>query len=117
VILVRKEISMTIYVIRGKAFGDIWDVTNQPPCGAWIGNCNVTIEEHPDMSDDERQELLALKRWLIDNYNAGAHWIVETTPDARHIVELRNQTAGQYRVSLERHWLAMSDYSRDVRNA
>ncbi len=108
---------MTIYVIRGKMFNDIWEVTARKPSTVWTDSDDVTVEEHPDASPDELAEVARLNAWLYDNYNAGAHWIVETTEDARHVIEMRNQTPGQYRVALERQWSAMSDYCDDIRAA
>jgi hypothetical protein len=108
---------MTIYAIRSARFGDLWDVTTTTPSTIWTNNADVVIEEHPDATADELARVEELNDWLHANYNAGAHWIVETTDDARHILELRSMTAGQYRVALERQWRSMDDYALEIRNA
>lgn len=108
---------MTIYAIRSARFGDLWDVTTATPSTFWATNADVTITEHPDATADELATVAELNQWLIDNYNAGAHWIVETTDDAQHILKLREMTLGEYRVALERNWLSLEDYAADVRAA
>jgi hypothetical protein len=108
---------MTIYVIRGNLFGDIWEVTSRTPSSVWYESDGCHVEEHPDATADELARVADLETWLLDNYNAGAHWIVETTDSARHVIELREQTPGQYRVALERHWRTMDDVCHDVRAA
>lgn len=107
---------MTIYAIRSARFGDLWDVTNHKPSTDWI-NADVVIEEHPDADVFEMAEVAALNEWLHANYHAGAHWIVETMDDCRHVLELRTMTPGEYRVALERHWRGMEDYSADIKGA
>lgn len=109
---------MTIYVITSQSFPtDIVEVTNRSDSAAfWRGDAKTWIvTETPDATPDELAEAKAIEAWLYDNYNAGAHWIVETTPTERHVVELRRQTPGEYRVALERHWRTMQDYSDDIR--
>lgn len=108
---------MSIYVIRSSLFHDIWDVTTREPSDVWKNSEGCYIEEQPDATADELARVAEIEQWLIDNYNAGAHWIAETTPTARHVVELRTQTPGEYRVALERHWRALDDHCREVRAA
>lgn len=108
---------MTIYVITSAVDGDLAEVTTRASTAdIWRGH-GFDVAEAPDATADELAAVAALNQWLYDNYNAGAHWIIETTPDERHVIELRRQTPGQYRVALERHWRTMSDYCDDVRNA
>lgn len=109
---------MTIYVITSQAFPtDIVEVTNRADSAAiWRADCNTwLVTEEPDATAQETLRVAELNQWLNDNYNAGAHWIVETRDDCRHVAELRRQTIGQYRVALERHWRTMQDYSDDIR--
>lgn len=111
---------MTIYVITSQSFPtDIVEVTDSATSAAiWRDSPNAWIvTEAPDATPDELAEVKAIEAWLYDNYNAGAHWIVETTPIARHVIELRRQTPGQYRVALERHWRTMEDVAGDIRAA
>ena len=111
---------MAIYVITSQSFpDDIVNVTASDSSAAiWRDSANNWIvTEQPDATPDELAEVKAIEAWLYDNYNAGAHWIVETTPTERHVVELRRQTPGQYRVALERHWRTMEDYAGDIRAA
>lgn len=111
---------MTIYVITSRSFpDDIVEVTNRDASVAvWRNSANDWIvTEELDADAAELAEVARINAWLYDNYNAGAHWIVETTDDCRHVIELRRQTPGQYRVALERRWRTMEDYSQEVRAA
>lgn len=111
---------MAIYVITSRSFPtDIVEVTRYESSAAyWRESKNDWIvTEQPGATPDELAEVKAIEAWLYDNYNAGAHWIVETTPTERHVIELRRQTPGEYRVALERHWRAMEDYAGDIRAA
>lgn len=113
---------MTIYVITSRyTWGDteyetIMEVTDRADSADFYREHFHVTEEH-DASADELLRVADLNEWLHDNYNAGAHWIVETMPDVRHVVELRRQTPGEYRVALERRWRDMDDYSADIRAA
>lgn len=111
---------MTIYVITSQSFPtDIVEVTDCANSAAfWREDAKTwLVSEEPAATLDEMAEAKAIEAWLYDNYNAGAHWIVETTPFVRHIIEMRRQTPGQYRVALERHWRTMDDYAADIRAA
>ncbi len=111
---------MTIYVVTSRSFpDDIVEVTaRESGAKFWRESANDwVVTEQPDATPDELAEVKAIEAWLYDNYNAGAHWIVETTPTERHVIELRRQTPGQYRVALERHWRTMEDYAGDIRAA
>lgn len=111
---------MTIYVITSRSFPtDIAEVTTRAESAAiWRKDADTWIvTEEPDATPDELAEVKTIEAWLYDNYNAGAHWIVETTPTERHVIELRRQTPGQYRVALERHWRTVEDYASDIRAA
>ena len=111
---------MTIYVITSAAFpDDIVEVTRYASSADfWRKSKNDWIvTEAPAATAEELAQVEALEAWLYDNYNAGAHWIVETTPKERHVIELRRQTLGEYRVALERHWLALQDHSDEIRAA
>jgi len=111
---------MTIYVVTSASFpDDIVEVTDSADDAAfWREDAKTwVVTEAPDATPDELAEVKAIEAWLYDNYNAGAHWVVETTPTERHVIELRRQTPGQYRVALERHWRTMDDYAADIRAA
>lgn len=111
---------MTIYVIASASFPtDIVEVTRYETSAAIWRNSDHDwiVTEEPDATPDELAEVKALEAWLYDNYNAGAHWVVETTPTERHVIELRSQTPGEYRVALERRWRTMDDYAADIRAA
>lgn len=111
---------MTIYVVTSASFpDDIVEVTRyESSAKFWRESENDWIvTEQPDATPDEMAEVKALEAWLYDNYNAGAHWVVETTPTERHVIELRRQTLGQYRAELERRWRTMDDYAGDIRAA
>lgn len=111
---------MTIYVITSRSFPtDIVEVTRYESSAAfWRESKNDWIvTEEPDADTAELAEVARLNAWLYDNYNAGAHWIVETTDDCRHVIEMRRQTPGQYRAALQRRWETMQDYASDIRAA
>lgn len=111
---------MTIYVVTSASFPTyIVEVTRyESSANIWRDSVNDWIvTEEPDATPAELAEVKAIEAWLYDNYNAGAHWIVETTPTERHVIELRRQTPGEYRVALERHWRTMDDYAADIRAA
>lgn len=110
---------MTIYVITSQSFpDDIVEVTDRADSAAfWRDDKTWIVTEQPDADASELAEVARLNAWLYDNYGAGAHWIVETTDDCRHVIELRQQTPGQYRAALQRRWETMEDYAGDIRAA
>lgn len=118
--LLSEETNMTIYVVTSRSFpDDLVEVTDRDTSAAiWREDAATwVVTEEPDATPDELAEVARIEAWLYDNYNAGAHWIVETTEPCRHVIELRRQTPGQYRVALERHWRTMDDYAADIRAA
>ena len=111
---------MTIYVITSRSFPtDLVEVTDRDTSAAiWRENAKTwVVTEEPDADTAELAEVARLNAWLYDNYNAGAHWIVETTDDCRHVIEMRRQTPSQYRAALQRRWETMQDYASDIRAA
>jgi len=118
----RGKTKMTIYVITSRyTWGEtecetIMEVTARAT-DAEFYRAHFHVTEEPDASDEELARVVDLNEWLHANYNAGAHWIVETTGDSRHVVEMRRQTPGQYRVALQRQWETMNEYRDDICNA
>jgi hypothetical protein len=118
----RGKTKMTIYVITSRyTWGDtehesIMEVTPRAT-DAEFYRAHFHVTEEPDASEQELERVAELNQWLYANYNAGAHWIVETAQDARHVVEMRRQTPGQYRAALQRQWETKDDYRDDICNA
>lgn len=117
---------MTIYVIRNDEFeaNEIVDVTNREASAKhWLslgrGETSYRIEEQADATEEEAATVEALKDWLIDNYEKGAHWIYETTSTQQFVVELRERAGDidAYKASLSRHWEVIEDYAADIRAA
>lgn len=113
---------MTIYVIRSTDEfdnGAIVQVTTYASSVAVWRNSSADylIEEHQDATPEEQAQVDALNEWLYDNYNNGAHWIVETTDRAQHVVALREKSIDQYKRELSRHWNIVEDHAAEIRAA
>lgn len=111
---------MTLYVIRSAMFGSLTEATtSETEANIWRDHGTWTVEEQPDATPEEQAVVAQLNDWLLVNYSNGAHWIYETTGEARHVAALRAMDGDvqAYRASLERQWEATEDYAEDIRNA
>lgn len=66
---------------------------------------------------DELVAVAALNSWLVEHYEQGAHWIVETTDDNEHVVKLRELGMAAYRAELRAEWELTEAYAFDIRNS
>jgi hypothetical protein len=66
---------------------------------------------------DELVAVAALNSWLVDHYEEGAHWIVETTSDNEHVAKLRELGMSAYRAELRAEWELTESYAFDIRNS
>lgn len=89
--------------------GDIWSA----------GNLREQADDLIEQFAIELGEIAHIKRFLIDHYENGAHWVLETTSDAEFLEGLR-QHGGDveaYKADLRRHWEVLHAYAEDIRNA
>lgn len=115
---------MTIYVIRADdEYADISCVTDcREKADFWrtAGRfVSYVVTEQVDPTVDELSQVEALKNWLVENYERGAHWVYETTDTLQYVVDLRGHGGdiNAYKADLERHWEVVEDYACDIRNA
>jgi hypothetical protein len=66
---------------------------------------------------DELVAVAALNSWLVEHYEQGAHWIVETTSDEEHVAKLRELGMAAYRAELREEWELTESYADDIRNS
>lgn len=70
-----------------------------------------------NVTDEEIQSILKLKRWLLDNYEEGGHWIYETHADDEYLINIREQGLTRYMAELSETWTVIDDVCEDVRAA
>lgn len=108
---------MTIFAIRWADDGSLIEATTSQPGDAWTKDNMFAVTEHPDMTEEERAPITQIKDWLLDNYNAGAHWIVECVEDAELVLLLRELGEEEMREELEGRWELKEGMAREVRAA
>lgn len=70
------------------------------------------IEAHPDATEDEAAQLEELKAWLLPQYEAGAHWVIETMEDEKLLLGLRQLGPAKLRADLKRFWKLQNERER-----
>lgn len=108
---------MTIYAIRWADDQSLFEATDHQPGEAWRKDDLFSITEHPDMTEAEKEPIAGITSWLLDNYNNGAHWIVECVEDAELVLLLRELGEEAMREELQARWELKEGMAREVRAA
>ena len=106
-----------IYVIRNTQDNSIVGITTDGASGAAYARVGCTLEAQPDATLSEQLAVDGLNAWLREHYEAGAHWVYETTSPDEHVVALREQTMDAYKHSLRARWELLAGVSVDICNA
>ena len=110
---------MTIYIIHSSEDRNIIETVKSAEMAAFWGEKGYSVTEQPDADEAEQEAVEALKDWLIDNYENGAHWVYETTDTIGFVVGLRRHGGDldAYKADLRNHWEVVDDYASDIRAA
>ena len=70
------------------------------------------IDAHPDATEDEAAQLAELEAWLVEHYEAGAHWALETMEREQLLLGLRQLGPAKLRADLKRFWKLQNERER-----